>query len=258
MLLIDSMQYLRDELSDQPCIYSIPIYTPPSQSPPPFTTTTTATTIATRIPSHVMKHLQKSYVNLISFELKEITATDVSNENNNNNNDVTNVVLQLTGQSKIIKQEKLKIFKILENTFTSELMCIIEAPVSYLRDAFDGKIYTEIHSKMAYITIDRILGFIAIFGPTSDVNEIKYIVNQHLQDWKACNVFIPVDKSLMPLIVGKKGISINALRKEIKVSLDVSPIGSGLEIKGDIIYICILYLYIHINSYIYIVYCYII
>jgi len=218
--LADSTQFLRDELSAS-YSYSIPIH-------PMHHSRLMQLQVAHSITSRYPNQLTCEWVTSMgdssysSDSLQEATATTA-----------TTTALVVHGSKPVVLKEKRSICKYVMGLLREE-MSVMELSLACIRDVFDGKLLTDLQSAGVVLKIDRVDGFVLLSGPR-DVLASTMVMIKGLRDaWQECNIFIPVDKSIISLLVGKNGVTINALRKEVQqASIDVSVGGVGVDVKGS-------------------------
>lgn len=218
--LADSTQFLRDELSAS-YSYSIPIH-PMHHSR--LMQLQVDQSITSRYPNQLTCEwvTSKGDSSYSSDSLQEATATTA-----------TTTALVVHGSKPVVLKEKRSICKYVMGLLREE-MSVMELSLACIRDVFDGKLLTDLQSAGVVLKIDRVDGFVLLSGPR-DVLASTMVMIKGLRDaWQECNIFIPVDKSIISLLVGKNGVTINALRKEVQqASIDVSVGGVGVDVKGS-------------------------
>lgn len=220
--LADTTQFLRDELSAT-YSYSIPIH-PMHHSR--LVQLHVTQSIASRYPSQLTCEwvTSKGDSPSSSDSLQEETATTTA---------TTTTALVVHGSKPVVLKEKRSICKYVMGLLREE-MSVMELSVACIRDVFDGKLLTDLQTAGVVLKIDRVDGFVLFSGPRNVVASTIVMIKGLRDVWQECNIFIPVDKSIISMLVGKNGVTINALRKEVQqASIDVSAGGVGVDVKGS-------------------------
>lgn len=230
LLLADTIQFLRDELSPTYYSYSIPIH-----------------------PVHHSKLLQLQVTQSIAarhsgqLTCEWVATTKDGSSSSSSSQGATAVAaasttattaaaLVVRGSKAVVLKEKRSVCKQVMGLLMREEMIVMELSQACIRDLFDGKLLTELQSNLGVVLkIDRLDGFVLISGPRDVVASAGAMIKGLRDTWLQCNIFIPVDKSIISMLVGKNGVTINALRKEIpQASIDVSAGGAvGVDVKGS-------------------------
>ena len=215
--LADSTQFLRDELSST-YSYSIPIH-----------------------PLHHSKLEQLQVAQSITARYSSGQLTCewvVSSLSKGGSQEVATATAALVvhGPKAAVLKEKRSICKqVMGLPLLRDEMSVVELSLACIRDLFDGRLLTELQSAGVVLKIDRVDGFVLVSGPRDVVASAVATIKGLRNTWQECNIFIPVDKALISMLVGKNGVTINALRKEVQqgVTIDVSAGGVGVDVKGS-------------------------
>ena len=212
--LADSTQFLRDELSST-YSYSIPIH-----------------------PLHRSKLEQLQVAQSITarYSSGQLTCEWVVSSLSKGGSQEVAAALVVQGSKAAVLKEKRSICKqVMGLPLLRDEMSVVELSLACIRDLFDGRLLTELQSAGVVLKIDRVDGFVLVSGPRDVVASAVATIKGLRNTWQECNIFIPVNKALISMLVGKNGVTINALRKEVQqgVTIDVSAGGVGVDLKGS-------------------------
>lgn len=140
-------------------------------------------------------------------------------------------MVKVHGPTDAVQQAKMELLKLVEKYFPSEF-ALIELSVFCLREVFGDSFVSEAQQLGVLVTVDRAQSFVLLTGSAGGLEAARQLVSRKVTQWEDCHASIPIDPSVVAALVGKNGASINALRKETKVSIEINPANTSVEIKG--------------------------
>lgn len=138
---------------------------------------------------------------------------------------------RIQGPTEGVHHAKKELLKLMEKYFPTEI-AFVEPSVYCLKDVFGDSFVTEARRLGVLATVDRAQSFVLLTGTSGSLDAARQLVARLTAQWEDCHASIPIDASVVPALVGKSGASINALRKETKVSIEISPSNTSVDIKG--------------------------
>ena len=138
--------------------------------------------------------------------------------------------VKLQGPTDAVQHAKMELLKLLEKNFPTEF-AFIELSAFCIREVFGDSFVSEAEKLGVLVTVDRVQSFVLLTG-TVGLEAARQLVARLVTQWEDCHAAIPIDPSVVAALVGKSGASIIALRKETKVSIEISPANTSVDIKG--------------------------
>jgi len=141
--------------------------------------------------------------------------------------------VRIEGSTEAVATAKREVIKLLERYFPAEVV-LFDIPASCLRECFGEDFAEELTKTVGVaVSVDRASSTLMLLGGEEKLAVARKSVEDRVSQWEDCHASLPIDSSLVPSLVGKSGASINALRKETNVSIDINTAGTSVEIKGS-------------------------
>lgn len=205
-LVLDAKAYLSEQLSGR-CSYALPLLAQHVE------------TLEKQIHGSLKRLQEKFSVDLrIEKSSESTTTTSVDN-------------VRLEGPIDSVNAAKKDLVKLLERYFPNNFS-FFEVTGLCLRDCFGEQFAADIAKLGVLSKIDRNLSFILLVGDSTALLTAKQLVEGAIAKWEDCHASIPIETSLVSSLVGKSGASINALRKETKVSIEINASSTSVDIRG--------------------------
>lgn len=138
---------------------------------------------------------------------------------------------RIQGPTEGVHQAKKELLKLMEKYFPTEI-ALVEPSAYCLKEVFSDSFVTEAQKLGVLATVDRAQSLVLLTGASASLDAARQLVARLTAQWEDCHASIAIDASVVPALVGKGGASINALRKETKVSIEISPSNTSVDIKG--------------------------
>lgn len=202
-LVLEGKEYLAEHLSGR-CTYSVPVLTQHLE------------TLQKQVHGS-LKRLQEKFS--VDLHLDKASKTCVTDR------------LRIEGPIDSVNAAKKELIKLLERYFPNNFT-FFELSGFCLRECFGESFVTEVEKTGVLVKIDRTQSFVLLVGDGASLDVAKTSVQDAISQWEDCHASIPIETSLVSLLVGKAGASINALRKETKVSIDINATSTSVDIRG--------------------------
>jgi polyribonucleotide nucleotidyltransferase len=139
--------------------------------------------------------------------------------------------VQFAGDNIKLAASKRDCMRTLHAMFPGET-AFIELSRACMRDIVTADLIVPFQRLGASIYCDRSLGFLWLVCPNVHLQAAQIAVEAVYTPWKKLNSSIQIDEFMVPVLVGKGGTAINALRKELDCSIEVDRTAQCIYVKG--------------------------